>query len=195
MDLLKQISEEIKTYRGFVHSLVAKIDELEEAISLEKRLGLRETAYYQNHKPEGQPQDTLNFEPQPDVAKPQQSAGPPKGLGGNKMAGRIQLMYNPATGRVVDAKQAHGMEPPAQGYVQANAQQLDAALAHINSIDKALADKIVAGTVQVFVPQNPNAPQPSPKVTTQHGGMNRLEMDPQQLAAAQKAASQMSLAK
>jgi hypothetical protein len=192
MDLLKQITEDIKSYHNFVNSLTVKIDEFEEAISLEKRLGLRETAYYQQDKQGAPSQDSLEFSPTPGVGKPQPIETPAKGMGGNKMQGRIQLMYNPATGRVEDAKQAHGMEPPAQGYVQANAQQLNAALAHINSIDKALADKIVGGQVQVFVPQNPNAATPN---VMQHGGMNRMELDPQRLAQAQQAANKMSLAK
>lgn len=195
MDLLKQICEDVKSYRDFVHSLTEKVEQIEEALSLEKRLGLRETAYYQNgNNVPGGPKDSVDFQPQADVAKPQQAEGPPKGMGGNKMAGRIQLMYNPATGRVEDAKQAEGMnKPPAPGYVVANAQQLDAALSHINQIDKALADKIVAGQVQVFVPQNPSAPKQNSNVQ-QHGGMNRIEMDPSQLANAKAAADKMSLA-
>lgn len=195
MDLLKQISEDIKSYRNFVHTLTEKVEQLEETISLEKRLGLRETAYYQNgNNVPGGPKDSVDFQPQGDVAKPQQPEGPPKGMGGNKMGGRIQLMYNPATGRVEDAKQADGMnKPPAPGYVVANAQQLDAALSHINQIDKALADKIVAGQVQVFVPQNPSAPKQNTNVQ-QHGGMNRIEMDPTKLASAKAAADKMSLA-
>jgi hypothetical protein len=196
MDLLKQITEDIKSYHNHIHSLVEKIEQFEETISLEKRLGLRETAYYQQDVASGKPAPgSVEFQPQPGVAKPQQVTPPPKGPGGtNAMTGRIQLMYNPATGRVEDAKQASGMHtPPAPGYVVANAQQLDAALAHINSIDKALADKIVAGQVQVFVPQNPNAPKATPNVQ-QHGGMNKIEMDPTRLAAANKAAGEMSLA-
>jgi len=195
MDLLKQISEDIKAYHTSVHALVEKIEEIEAVLAQEKRLGLRETAYYQNgNQAAGKPGDTLDFQAQPDVAKPQPIEGPPKGMGGNKMGGRIQLMYNPATGRVEDAKQAHGMAPPAEGYIQASAQQLQDALKHIEGIDKELADKIMAGQVQVFVPQNPNAPKQTPKVTSQPGGMNRMEMDPERLAAAQKAASGMSLA-
>lgn len=203
MNLLKQITEDINSYHQFVYSLVEKVEQFEEEIRLEKRLGLRETDYYQNgnpnaiaNRPQGRPavrgNDTIDFKPQPNVAKPQANQAPPKGVVGG-MQGRIQLMYNPATGKVEDAKQAQGMEPPAPGYTTANAQQLDDALKHIESIDKSLADKIVAGTVQVFVPQNPQAPKQSPNVQ-QHNGMNRLEMDPDQLARAKAAADQMSLA-
>lgn len=196
MDLLKQITEDIKSYHKHVYSLIEKIEQFEEAISIEKRLGLRETAYYQNDNPgaAGKPNDTVDFQPQGNVQKGQQPTPPPKGVGTNAMQGRIQLMYNPATGKVEDAKQAQGMHsPPAPGYVVANAQQLDAALKHIEGIDKELADKIVAGNVQVFVPQNPNAPKQNPNVQ-QHGGMNKIEMEPSRLAAAQQAASKMSLA-
>lgn len=197
MDLLKQISEEIHAYYDSVHALVEKIEAIEVELTKEKRLGLRETAYYQNDNAHaaGKP-ETVDFQPQSNVAKPTQqpSGGPEKGLGGNKMQGRIQLMYNPASGRVEDAKQAQGMnQPPAPGYVPANAQQLQDALKHIEQIDKTLADKIVAGNVQVFIPQKAEAPRQTPNVTT-HGGMNRMEMDPSQLANAKAAADKMSLA-
>jgi hypothetical protein len=199
MDLLKQISEDIKSYRAFVETLVEKIESIEEDLSLEKRLGLLEAAYYQNDNPKaaGKPNDTIEFEPQQNVAKPQQIPGPPKGMGGNKMTGRIQLMYNPATGKVEDAKQAQGPNTgPAPGYVAANAQQLQDALKHIEGMDKSLADKIVAGNVQVFVPQNPQSQ--APKLTRnvqQHGGMNRIEMSDQDFKNAQAAADQMTYQK
>lgn len=197
MDLLKQITEDIKTYHSFVFSLTEKIEEFQEELVLEKRLGLYETDYYQNDNPGAlgnKAPDSMDFKPTPDVAKPQQIQ-PPKGPVGNVGNGRIQLMYNPATGKVEDAKKAEGMHTtPAPGYIAANAQQLEDALKHIESIDKSLADKIVAGQVQVFVPQNPNAPKATPKVQ-QQGGVNRMEMDPSQLAAAHAAANQMSLAK
>lgn len=197
MSLMKQIAEEINAYKTFVGTIVEKIEQFEDEISKEKRLGLTLEAsdYYQNGNQ--QKNDTVDFQPQANVAKPQPTTEPPKGPGDEeqqKPGARIQLMYNPTTGKVENAVKAHGSNPPAPDYMQPDTEQLHAAIQKLNMIDKRLADKIVSGEVSLWIPKNPQAPKQSGMMKPVGQDANKIQMDPSRLAQAQSAASKMSLA-
>lgn len=164
MSLMKQICEEVNSYKAFLGTIVDKIEQFQDEISTEKCLGLTLEAsdYYQN----GNQQE-------------------PNAQSQQGMSARIQLMYNPETGKVEQAVKAHGSNPPSPDYIQPSTQQLEEVIKRIDSMDKRLADKIVSGEVSVWVPKNS---QTAPQSNTQQSSM-----DPSHLANAQATASQMSV--
>lgn len=190
MSLLKQICEDINSYKAFLETILEKVEQFEVEISKEKRLGLRLEAgeYYQQDK---SGKDTLDFQaPTEPVAKPQQQEPPQH----SAQKARIHIIYDPSTGRVLNAGQTSMFQQPTGEYQEADAQQLEQAIANINRMNPALADKIVNGTMAVWVPRQQKNPNAAKMATMQHGGMNKVELSPQQLAAARTAASKMSLA-
>ncbi len=192
MSLLKSICEDINSYKAFLETILEKVEKFEDEISNEKRLGLTLEApdYYQQHKPE---QDVVDFEaPTGQVAKPQQpqQLGP---QGGPKNA-RIHIIYDPSTGRIQDAQQTSMFQRPSTDFTEANADQLDAAIKHLNKLNPALADKIVNGTMAVWIPRVQRNPNASKMANMQHGGATKRELSPEQLAQARAAANKMSLA-
>ncbi len=194
MSLLKSICEDINSYKAFLETILEKVERFEIEISNEKRLGLTLEApdYYHQDKAN---KDVVDFQaPTEPVAKPQQKPEPQLGPQGGPPKARIHIVYDPSTGRIQDAQQTSMFQRPSTDFVEANADQLDAAIKHLNRINPQLADKIVNGTMAVWIPRVVKNPNAAKMATMQHGGMNKKELSPEQLANARTAASKMSLA-
>lgn len=191
MNLLKQISEDITTYRAFVHSLVEKIEEYEREISNENRLGLLEAPYFiQDKNPNNQGNnDTINFQaPTEPVAAPVQHPNASNALQ------RIHLIYDPAKGKVVNAIKTDPRARPPAEYIEASAQQVADAMKHIESFSPETAQKLKSGQVNIWIPRA-QAQSSADRLQSTGTGPDKvkMQMSPDRLAAAQKAASQMSL--
>lgn len=196
MGLLQNICEDINSYKAFVATLVEKVERLQEEITTEKRLGLYEMDPYNtagaHQKMGAKPNDTVDFQaPTEPVERPVQHPNANKGP-----AQRLHAIYDPSKGRVVDVVKAGPQNRPEGEFMEANADQVHNALQHLEKINPRLADMLMNGSINIWIPRNTHTPQNSQMLSQpQSTGTRKVELDPQRLAAAHAAADQMTLAK
>lgn len=200
MSLLKEISEDIQAYKDSLEVLVESIQNFEDEIRIEKRLGIMCEAedYYTNgNAQQSTPRvtsNTIDFVPSQDpIEKPVQHPN-----AGNTPQ-RIHLIYDPMRGKVVNVMKTDMRGRPPAEYAEANAAQVADAMKHIESFSPQIAEKLKSGTMNVWIPRS-QAQTPQSNVLSAHsasnpGGTNTAQMDPSSLARAQQAAGHMSLAK
>lgn len=205
MKLLKEISGEMVAYSKRLEKIAEKANEWLGQISEEKRLGLStidkileangdpyNSADQNNWKNRQPPQqnDSIDFTPQPNVQRPV--------LNKNTTPKRIHLIYDPSSGEIQKVVKTPMMSRPPAEYTEANAQQVNDALKHLERINPKLADLLVNGSMSIWIPRNPTSQQgnvQSLKLTSAGGGAtNKVDMTPDRLANAQSAAGKMSLA-
>jgi hypothetical protein len=203
MKLLKSVNYFAESYQKKLVRMNERTNLWMTEISKEKRIGLSEDNPYDNN-PLGnnrlspQKDDSIDFQPQDNIEPPTQSdahnrRGPTV---------RIHLVYNPGEGKIEKViKTPIRSRPPAE-YMEATADQVRGALKHLNNINPELAQKLVRGDMSVWIPRAHASSMPS---NVKHlglssdgnhngSGTNKVEMSPERLANAHKAASQMSFA-
>lgn len=191
MDLLKQITEDIKSYHTFFHSILEKIEQFEQEISSEKRLGLYEAPYYVQDKPRSASSDTVDFKaPTEPVAAPVQHPN------ADRSPQRIHLIYDPAQAKVINAIKTDTRSRPPAEYIEASAQQVEDAMKHIQSFSPETAQKLKSGQINIWIPRSQAQPGGTNALqSTGMGGSNvTKQMSPDRLASAQQAADKMTLA-
>lgn len=197
MGLLQDICAEINEYKAFVATLADKADRIQEELAGEKRLGLFEMDPYNST---GKAAALTGAEPARDVVDfvdPGHVERPVQHPNANKQpTQRLAAVYDPAKGRVIDVLKANPQGRPEGDFIEANADQFDVALKHLNKINPKLADMLMSGAISVWIPRGQHIPQHSSMLSQPQGtGTRRVELDPKRLAAAQQAAAQMTLAK
>lgn len=206
MKLLNDIVKDRADYADRLQQIAEKADAWLEAISKEKRLGLKPIDQMLNEidpyntwgkKSIGSDvDDSVEFTPSSaPIEKPVQ------GPQADRAVMRIHLIYNPASGEVQKViKTPMRSRPPAE-YMEANADQVSGALKHLEKLNPHLADLLVRGKMSVWIPRKEAAVEPS---SVKHLGLqtnapgqdkNVRNLSPTDLAKAHHAASRMSLAK
>lgn len=148
MNLLQQISENVSSYDVFLEKLVQKVDRFEVELVIEKRLGLsihEADDYYQKdiQKPS---QDVVNF-------KPQSSAQPPPPAQNSSPSQRIHLVFDPKTNKISDVIKTDIRSNPGEQFEQANQQQVEAAVQHMQKLKPEMAQKVQNGSIAVWIPR------------------------------------------
>lgn len=202
MKLMKEIAKEIGTYKTFLESLVEKSDGFQKEINEEKRLGIQptfEADYYQRDTrsdstipAQVRGDDTVNFKPQGPVEKPVQHPN------ANRVPQRIHLIYDPQKGKVMDAMKTDMRARPPAEYMEANAEQVQGAMRHIEGLNPKLAELLQSGKANIWIPRvaaQTGQQEPIAAQGTGTGGTTIMKMDPERLKKAQAAAGEMSLAK
>ena len=202
LHLLKEISGDTSAYQKRLGKIAKKINEWALEIHEEKRLGLRpmeqligEAGYdpynsANNQNQRGGQNDSIDFSPQPDVQRPV--------IDQNTRPKRMHIVYDPSSGEVSKAIKTGLMSRPPADYMEANAQQVQDALKHLESMNPKLADLLVSGSLSIWVPRNTKAPSGGPmglEGGSGPGGHNVRNMSPDQMAHAQSAADRMSTVK
>lgn len=202
MKLLKQLSEDVNAYKSHLNSVYKALKKAINEVKEERRLGLAEARdYFTQDRANGGNADTINFEPTqgPATATKQPIAAPQQHAAANPNANkRFHLIFDPSTGKISEMRATKPFEKVPAEFVQPNADQMHAVLKHLESMDPRLADKLVNGTLDIWIPRTAAAPAHASTLaahTASTGGMNRREMSPEQLAAARNAANNMSLAR
>lgn len=207
MKLLNTIVKKENEYLDRFAQIQEQVDIWMKEISAEKRLGLKPMdqmvaeadPYNSAEKPQVDPaNDTVEFTPTAGVAKPEQ---PPHVQG--QSASRIHLIYNPTTGEIEGTTKTPMLSRPPAQYIEANADQVQGALKHLEKMNPKLADMLVDGRMSVWIPRAAANAGPSsvkhlglntnPNIQTR-GNTNVSTMSPDKLAAAQAAANNMKVA-
>ena len=210
MNLLNEIVTKENTYLDCLEQIAEQVDLWIKEISKEKRLGLKpidqmiaEADPYNNQeRPSGvQPDDTVEFTPTAGAKNPQAGSG--QSVSGSTEAMRIHLIYNPATGQIEKTMRTPIRSRPPAEYIEANAQQVQGALKHLEKMNPKLADLLVNGRMNVWIPRAAANAGPSsvkhlglntnPNIESR-GNSNTSTMSPQNLANAQAAANKMRVA-
>lgn len=206
MNLLNEI---VKTENAYLDRLAQIQEQVEiwmKEMSKEKRLGLKPMdqmiaeadPYNSAEKPAAEPNDTVEFTPTAGVAKPEQ---PPHAQ--NAQPQRIHLIYNPTTGEVEGTTKTPMLSRPPAQYIEANADQVQGALKHLEKMNPKLANMLVSGRMSVWIPRAASNLGPSsvkhlglntnPNIESR-GNANTMKMSPEKLAAAHAAANKMKVA-
>lgn len=207
MKLLNTIVKERNVYADRLEQIAEQVDVWLNDISKEKRLGLKpmdqlitEADPYNTadkNSPTGSTDnDTVEFTPTNEpIEKPVQTPS-----AGNTEPMRVHLIYDPATGEIVKTlKTPMRSRPPAE-YMEATADQVSGALRHLEKMNPHLADLLVSGRMNVWIPRAKSNMGPSSvkhlglaPVETR-GNSNKMTLSPEQLAAARAAAGKMKVA-
>lgn len=206
MKLLNDIVKERNEYSDRLEQIAEQVDVWLKEISKEKRLGLKpmdqliaEADPYNNPGKIASAtggNDTVEFTPTSEpVQKPVQSPS-----SGNTEPMRVHLIYNPATGEIEKTlKTPMRSRPPAE-YIEATADQVSGALKHLEKMNPHLADMLVSGRMNVWIPRAAANMGPS---SVKHlglgpietkGNTNKMNLSPEQLAQARAAANKMRVA-
>jgi len=199
LKLLREVSSETSAYQKRLERIHSKILEWSTQIFEEKRLGLSamdqivmEAGFdpYNSANPAQGPQqnDTMDFEPQQNVARPV--------INKNTQPKRMHIIYDPTQGEVSKAIKTGLVSRPPPEYIEANAQQVHDALKHLEQMNPKLADLLTSGHLSVWVPRNATAVKRPPmglEGGSGPGGMNTRHMSDDQLAQARSAADNLSL--
>lgn len=201
MTLLNEIVKSENGYLDQLAQIAEQIDIWLKDISKEKRLGLKPMDQmlaelpdpYNNTGPDIHSDDTVEF-------KPTSGVGAPKPDKLNNELSRIHLIYNPSSGEIEKTlKTPIRSRPPAE-YTEANAGQIQGALKHLEKMNPKLADLLVDGRMNVWIPRTAAKSEPS---SVKHlglstnsnieskGNTNIAKMSPAQMAKMHAAANRM----
>ncbi len=210
MKLLNEIVKSENVYLDQLAQIQEQVEIWLNEIAREKRLGLKPIdqmvaeagdPYNSADKTGGrQPDDTLEFTPtEGPIAKPENI----KATSGSFDASRIHLIYNPQTGEIEKTVKTPMRSRPPADYMEANADQVQGALKHLETMNPKLADLLVAGRMSVWIPRAAAKAGPSsvkhlglntnPNIESK-GNSNKMKMSDEDLARAQTAANKMKLA-
>lgn len=194
MSLLQQINKDVKKYKAYLNRINERLEKGIIAVKEERRLGIAEAQdYYHQDRQHGGVSDTVEFEPtEGPIAAPIQHPSE------ERARRRFHVIYDPSTGKISDLRQTKPFERIPSEFVQPNAQQMHDVMKHLEKMDPRLADRLVSGILDIWIPRTQAAPGHASTLaahTASTGGMTRREMSPDQLAAARQAASKMTLAK
>lgn len=206
MKLLNEIVKTENTYFDCIAQIAEQVNIWLKDLSKEKRLGLKtmdqmiaETDPYNSVDAAkgAQPEDTVEFTP---TSNSENSETDEPSAPSSNEAMRIHLVYNPATEEIEKTlKTPMRSRPPAE-YMEANADQVNGALKHLEKMNPKLADLLVSGRMSIWIPRAAAKSGPS---SVKHLGLNTnpniemrgqtnvVKMSPDQLTSARSAADKM----
>ncbi len=195
MTLLEQLNTKVNKYKAYLNNINEKLDRGIAKVSQERRLGIAEARdYYVQDRQHGGASDVVEFEPTNEpIAAPVQHPREER-----RAEKRFHVIYNPSTGKVSGIRQTKPFERIPPEFIQPNAQQMHDVMKHLETMDPRLADKLVSGVLDIWIPRIQTEPGHASTLaahTASTGGMRKHEISPDQLAAARAAANKMSFAK
>lgn len=208
MKLLNEIAKERNTYADRLQQILEQSKIWLNEISGEKRLGLKpmdqmvaeadpyNSADSRTNRGTSQENDTVEFTPQPNAEKPVQPEPRP-----SAEPTRVHLIYDPKSGEIIKTLKTPLRSRPPADFIEANAEQVNGALKHLEKLNPELADMLVSGRMNVWIPRAAMASNPTSVKhiglgpVTSRGNSNQMHLSPDQLAAATQAAGKMKIAR